>query len=937
MNFINSNFIIISEMSTDLTTFKNNFINKVRQINEINSYYNDYNDLYEECINPFIENFNNYLTKRNEIKKLNVQNKMLKLFADNFNSINESSSNEQEFKNNFRNKFNEDNELFQNYNAFQDYYENLLNIYLVKFRKDLTLRIEKAENAIKNKMLNFFNDNYKAISEISTTEEEFKIKYKNKFDTIPELENQYIQYQNYYETLLRDKCDIFKITLRNRNEKEKIDKESKILQFFNTNYPEISESSSTEEIFLNNIERKKNLDNELLNNLNKYIAYYDTILNENLIKFKNHLKKKIENLLDKKYVDSIHLSSDENEFKNKLKELLEQEEGIRTLLQKEEYKSLYEQFISENIIKIRRDIEIKEENLKNREVNKINKFIDSNYDEIYQISNNKNEFINNMKNKASNMFKNESYFNIYLSRRAKDFEKEKEEEIKKKQKEEKENEYNQILNEIKNEYMQEIINLNFIDENAIIQFQDYNIENSKIFLNTLCTEENYIKQIDDNIDLYINELINEENRKVKHLNILLCGNSGVGKSTLINSILELKEDQIAPTGTGHAITMETKFYNSISVPFLRCADSRGTEIRRRGNQPYGISEVMEEMNKFISEQLDTDNPDNYIHCIWYCILTLDSRFTDVIDECLKELENNYKLNKLPVIIVGTKSISEESDQEFADYLIEKNYNYTFIPVLAKKIDKHEPFGLEELKKKSIQLAMKGIESSCYQGIIKNIIKNSNSKIENQKYLIFASIERKKEEIFYNIELNPNFKTVKMEMENIFIFILHQYANINLSINTGNENNPKELSEKSKNEIDDFIKYFYERCKNICEEKYKIFYDSKVNEFLNKILQKKEEFLESTTIFIETKSKAQMKNEIESNIKGELGKKADIYYLKNILNEFVNLLIKIFPEIFSSLYKTILDSKENKKEIKELIITKITKQFEDLQQEIEQSN
>jgi hypothetical protein len=80
-------------------------------------------------------------------------------------------------------------------------------------------------------------------------------------------------------------------------------------------------------------------------------------------------------------------------------------------------------------------------------------------------------------------------------------------------------------------------------------------------------------------------------------------------------------------------------------------------------------------------------------------------------EFLRELESAYKLNKLPVIIVGTKSVSKEFNETFAKYLKDKNYKYEFIPTIAKKVDNHEPFGLEELKLKSIQLAMGGVESS----------------------------------------------------------------------------------------------------------------------------------------------------------------------------------------------------------------------------------
>ena len=934
LSFINSYYNGITEKSSNEKEFKDNFLEELNKNSELKSYHAKFKTLYEESLNPYIINFNNVVKDRVKNKKLNIQTKIIQLFNNNYRTISQISKNEEEFKSNFLSKYNEDEELRNNYNDFRDFYDNILNNQIETFKRDLTQRIENEENTIKNKFRNFFYDQFNEISEASSSEEEFKSKYKAKLETINELKNKYNEYKDYYELVLKDRCNAFLSLLKIRNEKEKIEKENAIKHFFEANFSEISSDSSTEEEFLNNFERKKQLETELLKNLDEYKNYYDKILNENINKFKNVLKDKIEKLFFQNFSLAIDLSTDEKDFKDKLKELLCKKEGINSLFQKEEYNTLYERLISENINKIKNDLEINETTKKNKEINDINEFIDSNYDKIYQQSNNKNEFINNMKNKASNKFKNETYFNTYLSRKAKDFEKDKKEEFEEMERQKKTNEYNQLLSELKNEYLEKIKSLKFEDEESIQRFKEFKQKSVEDTLTVLCKEEEYIKQINSKINLYIEELLNEENRKVKHLNILLCGNSGAGKSTLINAILELKNDNIAPTGTGHAITQETKYYNSKTVPFLRCADSRGTEIRKNGLESYGISEVMEEMNKFISKQIDSGNPDNYIHCIWYCILTLDSRFNETLDECLRELESAYKLNKLPVIIVGTKSVSKEFNETFANYLKKKDYKYEFIPILAQKVDNHEPFGLEELKLKSIQLAMGGVESSCYQGIIKNIIKTSNLKIEDKKKIIDQNIQSKKEEILKIIENDPKFETVKIEMKNIFIHILDQYVSINLSNKNNEENIQKELCEKSKIAIDELIKLFYDHCKNIYDQSYNKFFESKVIEFLSEMSERKEEFLESTKIHIETKTKGQMKRDIEKNIKDELKIKADIYYLHNVFKEFVNLLIKAFPSFFIRFYEKLIEKKENDKKIKELIISKIKVQFEDLKKEIE---
>jgi len=935
LSFFLKNFNPISEISSSKEEFKSNFFNELKKDNDIYPSYEDNKKFYEDTLESRVKTFEKILSERVENNKTNVKNKLLVFFNTNYNEISAKSSSEKEFKDNFRNKLLKTPDISDYYNKYYTIYTNLLEIHIKNFNDSLKERDKNEDTQIKNEFLNFFNSNYNQICEMSSNEKEFKINFQNKLNTINNLKNNYNKYLSYYNELMTFNCGLFKKYIEKKNEKDMINKENQILQFFNENFDEVSESSATEEEFEQNFEKKKKLNNKLLKDLEQNKLYYYSVLEENKSKFKNYLKNKFENLFHQKYGDAIDLSTNENEFKINLKNLLLQKEGIKELLNQKEYIDLYERLINENLIKIRKDIISKETSKKNEEINQINEFIDSNYDEIYKYSINKNEFIENMKKKASNRFKNISYFNTYLSKRAKDFEKEKKEEVEENMKIEKTNEYIQLEKELKKEYLEKIKNLQFTNQESINHFQDFDSQIAKDVCELLCNEEKYIVEINEKIDSYIKELLNEDKRKVKHLNILLCGNSGAGKSTLINSILELEGDKMARMGTGTAITMETKYYNSKKVPFLRCADSRGTEIRKNGIESYGISEVMEEMNKFINTQLESDNPDNFVHCIWYCILTLDSRFTEVIDECLKELESNYKLNGLPVIIVGTKSVSKQFNETFAKYLKDKKYKYEFIPVLAMKVDDHEPFGLEQLELKSIQLAMGGIESSCYQGTIKNITKASNLKIEEQKQLISESIDKKKEEIFKKIESNPQFDIVKIEMKNIFAHILEQYVSINLSSKINNNKPRKELSKKSKEEIDKLINQFYEHCKKLYDVEYSKFFESKVNEFLSDMSERKEEFFESTKIFIETKTKSQMKKEIERNIKDELKKKSDIYYLKNLFSEFTDLLIKSFPEYFIFFYNRLIENKEKEEGIKNLIITKIKKQFEDLKKEIEE--
>ena len=85
----------------------------------------------------------------------------------------------------------------------------------------------------------------------------------------------------------------------------------------------------------------------------------------------------------------------------------------------------------------------------------------------------------------------------------------------------------------------------------------------------------------------------------------------------------------------------------------------------------------------MKKQLDTNEPDKYIHCIWYYWTgaRLEIREIDII----KELSKQYSLNKIPAIFVYTNIIgpkqAKTAEKYIKQYLNLDNY---IIPVLAKK-------------------------------------------------------------------------------------------------------------------------------------------------------------------------------------------------------------------------------------------------------------
>ena len=81
---------------------------------------------------------------------------------------------------------------------------------------------------------------------------------------------------------------------------------------------------------------------------------------------------------------------------------------------------------------------------------------------------------------------------------------------------------------------------------------------------------------------------------------------------MINQVLNLDNEKSLETGLGKPCTLDVpKYYESITIPFLRLTDSRGTE-----KEKYGHKEIKESNNKFINTQIKSGDPDKFVHCKW---------------------------------------------------------------------------------------------------------------------------------------------------------------------------------------------------------------------------------------------------------------------------------------------------------------------------------
>lgn len=192
-------------------------------------------------------------------------------------------------------------------------------------------------------------------------------------------------------------------------------------------------------------------------------------------------------------------------------------------------------------------------------------------------------------------------------------------------------------------------------------------------------------------------------------NILVLGNSGVGKSTLINAVLG---ENRAVTGWGtRGITSKLEIYENDDLPF-RLIDTIGFE-------PSFVKEhkAINAVKKWSSEKAKDGNPDNDINVIWFCI---DGTSRKLFQRNITNLVKATSIWKtVPIVVVITKSYSvpERSENiEMAKAAFAKQKRpinlERIIPVVAQTYTLNEeafapPEGISELIEVTNQLLPEG--------------------------------------------------------------------------------------------------------------------------------------------------------------------------------------------------------------------------------------
>ena len=234
-----------------------------------------------------------------------------------------------------------------------------------------------------------------------------------------------------------------------------------------------------------------------------------------------------------------------------------------------------------------------------------------------------------------------------------------------------------------------------------------------------------------NSQTIVNEFnVNDNNILIEHINFIVIGKAGVGKSTFINESLHLPIEKRAKEDIGKSVTDKSILYSSDKLKKVRMWDTQGLDYKIY--QEYILNEV-----KRIVEESLKKGPDYYINIILYC--TNGERFQDEDGQLIYEIMKLYPSDNLAVIITQlqayfinrVKRMEKKIRDILSNYLDSKIEDKIEIRdiVARDEIGGKEVFkarGIPELLRLSVELMGRAITSATckkFSEEIENLCKN----------------------------------------------------------------------------------------------------------------------------------------------------------------------------------------------------------------------
>ena len=398
----------------------------------------------------------------------------------------------------------------------------------------------------------------------------------------------------------------------------------------------------------------------------------------------------------------------------------------------------------------------------------------------------------------------------------------------------------------------------------------------------------FIQSFKENAQKIVNEFNIKDNKiLIEHINFIVIGKAGVGKSVFINESLLLPEEKRAKVGRGKSVTDKSSVYESDKLKMIRMWDTQGLD--------YKISQefILNEIKRIVDNGLK-QGPDHYINIILYCITA--ERFQDEDAQLIYEIMKLYPSDNLPVIITQLQAYFEQRAKEMQETIRGILSEYLDKSIADKieirdivaseqkgKTEVYKPRGIPELLKLSVELMGRSITSATCKKFSQEIEKLCKNYIEKQ--------------------INYIEKQFKCEMEILDVSRSMYVEDMEGLIENSEKKHIKALSEMNiYSKIED-KKYFEDNFIKIMETKFIAIYNHLNDiDILNEEKEKKDNKQENQ---INEENKKEDKPLVLFFIEDRLQK------LKNIIN---NTSKNVFEKIFNKHYQDYLSDLQKEQSV-----------------------
>ncbi|MCA8298015.1 GTP-binding DUF697 domain-containing protein [Burkholderia sp. AU30198] len=183
----------------------------------------------------------------------------------------------------------------------------------------------------------------------------------------------------------------------------------------------------------------------------------------------------------------------------------------------------------------------------------------------------------------------------------------------------------------------------------------------------------------------IEDAINAAAKGLGKVNVVTVGKTGVGKSTLINTIFR---GDFAKTGSGKPVTQKIVEITKPGHP-LTIIDTKGLEVA-------DYARTRDELRDLIQDRSSSEDQNRHIHVAWLCI----QEGSDRVEPAEVELCEMLAKAGIPVIVVLTKSRKNEKFLEEASKLLSRASDFARVRALSERIEELDavlpPIGLDDL-------------------------------------------------------------------------------------------------------------------------------------------------------------------------------------------------------------------------------------------------